>query len=97
MEGEKKVEIKRRHQALVVLKCLLDGHTIIHEGEEWYYQDGVFGVKRGRLRGGESEEVILGVDMSLPAFVKWCERLPEVEIVQMAFNAVLKGMKSRIK
>lgn len=85
------VDIKRRHAALVVLGILINGQPILVEGDEYRYDDGVFGIVRKRIvNGRESGEVIIGLDMNVGEFVKWCERLPEEVLIQGVFNNVVK-------
>lgn len=91
MSIDKELKLNRKHPALIVLQTLLRGDPMLHAGEEWYLQDGVFGPKRvmENSQTGEKREVILGVDMTLAAFVGWCEKLPEEVILQTVFNAVM--------
>jgi hypothetical protein len=93
--GTEFVKIQRRHPALILLKILLDGHPVVVDEETYYYLNGVFGVKRERhdTKTGETEEVVLGVEMDIANFIKWCERLPETTVIQAVFNATLKGMQ----
>jgi hypothetical protein len=86
-----KVELKKRHPALIALNILLSGEPVLVAGEEWRYQDGVFGVVRKQEDGktGVTEDIVLGVDMTLAGFVKWCEKLPEEAILQSIFNKVV--------
>lgn len=93
---EAKVEVKRRHPAAVILDIVLGGQSAVIQGEEWSYQDGVFGVRRQRwVDGVRQEDILLGVDMTVRQFILWCERLPEETIIQAVFSSVVA--KERIR
>ncbi len=80
----------RKHQALIILSALLKGHSISVGDQEWRYEGGVFGVVRGVWKNDKwIEDRIFGVDMTVGAFVKWCEKLPEEVLVQTAFQVVM--------
>lgn len=92
-----KVENKKRHPALVILGILLEGHQGVKvNGEEWWYQDGVFGLRRECWKGDvRQDDVLIGVDMSVGDFIRWCEKLPEETVIQAVFASVVA--KERIK
>jgi len=88
---DKELKLKAKHPALIMLGALLRGDPMIVDREPWYLQDGVFGPKRVMedSKTGEKTEILIGVDMSIGAFVQWCEKLPEDAILQTVFNTVL--------
>lgn len=92
-----KVEIKKRHPALVILKILLEGNQGVKVNEdEWWYQDGVFGLRRQCFKGDvRQEDVLIRVDMSVGDFIRWCEKMPEQTVIQAVFASVVA--KERIK
>jgi hypothetical protein len=83
----------------MILKTLLEGHPVLIDGEDWYYQDGVFGPKRVMTdtSAGTTRDVLIGVDWSLAAFVQWCEKLPEDALIEMAFRNGLASAKKEKK
>lgn len=87
----KKVEVKRRHPALILLGIALQGHPVKVGGEEWTYADGVFGVVRKAFDGEGKEDgiYIYGVDLSVQAWIKMCEKVPEEEIVAAIGSYIL--------
>lgn len=89
--------MSKRPKSVIVLECLLDGQPIKFPGDEhtYYYQDGLFGVectKTDTARPGWSEQVILGVEVDLPTFIKWCDKLTDDEVYLMGCAAVLRRM-----
>lgn len=82
---------KLKHPASAALGILLSGNPLLADGEEYWYQDGVFGVRRERHNeNGTKEEIILGVDMSIAAFIQWCDKIPEEAIFRSIFNKVVQ-------
>jgi len=93
-------DAKRKHPALIVLRALLEGNAVVADGEEYRYDEkGVFGVVRKRFicgTGVEAEPVVLGIEMTVEQFVKWCETLPEEVVIQTVFGTVMRqGRKVR--
>lgn len=96
MTESKPVELKKRHPAAIILNIILEGQSVLIKGEEWSYQDGVFGLRRERwVDGVRQEDILLGVDMSVGDFIRWCEKLPEETIIQAVFSSVVA--KERIR
>lgn len=92
----KAVEVKKRHPAAIILNIILGGEAAVINGEEWRYQDGVFGIRREKWEDGvRQEDILLGVDMTVADFIKWCEKLPEETIIQAVFASVIA--KERIR
>lgn len=91
MSLDKQLKVNAKHPALIMLQALLRGDPMLHEGEQWYLQDGVFGPRRvmENSKTGEKREIIIGVDMTLAAFVSWCGKMPEETVLQTVFNSVL--------
>lgn len=86
----------QRHPATTILSIILSGEPVFVDGEEWAYREGIFGVWRQSFRDGvRQEDIFLGVDMSIGAFIKWCEKLPEETILQAVFNKVLHQDRKR--
>jgi hypothetical protein len=88
----------KRHPAQTAMGILLSEQPILVGGEEWRFQDGIFGVVRVKedLKTGAKEEVLLGVDMTVAGFIKWCENMPEEAILQSVFNKVIhEGRRPR--
>lgn len=78
-----------RPAPLVVLEALMMGIPVKMAGEEWHIKDGIFGVRRTRMHLGHperDEEVLLGVDHTLPAFIKMCEALSAQELMEISTN-----------
>lgn len=86
-----KVELKRRHPAMILLDILLDGHPVRMEGDEWMIQDGRLGVVRDSFDGSgkKQETYLLHVDYELSAFIKLCERQTEATIQAAIFSHVV--------
>lgn len=90
------VEIRKKHNAQIILGILLDGHAIVVDGEEYRYQDGVFGVRReSRKDGIRQDDVVIGIDMTVAGFIKWCEKLPEETITRVIFSHVVALQKRK--
>ncbi len=96
IEGSQKsdlaVKLTRRHPSSIVLRALLNGRPIMVGEDEYRYENGVFGVRRTlmNLGTGEKEDMIIGLEMTLEQFIKWCEGLPERVIDQTVFDLVLR-------
>lgn len=91
------VELKKRHPALILLNILLDGHPVTMEGDEWRYENGVFGVVRDVFdgQGKKTDTILLGVEYSLIGFIKLCERQSEETIQAAIFSHVVTGENKR--
>ena len=95
-EASKAFPLKKRHPAAIILNIILSGQAAVINGEEWMYQDGVFGIRREKWQNDvRQEDILLGVDMSVSDFIKWCEKLPEKTIIQAVFSSVMA--KERIR
>lgn len=86
----------RRPKAVIILDLLLAGLPMQfpNDPEIYWYQDGVFGVQRTRLKTDDpsfSEEVILGVDITLPQFIKMCDSMTDNEVYIKGCEAVLRS------
>lgn len=94
MSGE--VEVKRRHPVMIVLQSLLDGLPVEMEGEEYWLDDnGRLVIKRESINTEtrEKKDVFLIVDVSVGAFIKLCEKLPEADVITVAGNNVLNKIR----
>jgi hypothetical protein len=93
----KKVEIKRRHPALILLNILLDGHPVKMEDDEWMIQDGKLGVVRDSFdaSGKKQDTYLLHVDYDLSHFIKLCERQTEETIQAAVFSHVVTNENRR--
>lgn len=86
------IVVKKKHPASIVLNILLDGHPVQMEGDEWIYEDGVFGVVRDAfdlVTGKKDGSYILTPGISVSAFIKMCERLPEQDVIAAVFSHVV--------
>lgn len=89
-------ETAKRHPALIILSALLDGHGVSIKGEEWWYQDGIFGLRRQRWENGvRQDDVLIEVEMTVGGFIRWCEKLPPETISQVVFSTVVA--KERVR
>lgn len=96
MTEPKPVEVKKRHPAALILNIILEGQSVLINGEEWSYQDGVFGLRRQRwVDDVRQDDILLSIDMTVGQFIQWCERLPEETVIQAVFSSVVS--KERIK
>jgi len=90
------VEVKKKHPAKIILGILLEGHPILVNGEEYLWTDGVFGVRRECYRDGvRQDDVVIGVDMTVAGFIKWCESLPEETITKAIFSHVVASQRKK--
>lgn len=95
-EVQLKVDVKRRHPAAIIFNIILEGQAVLINGEEWRYQDGIFGIRREKWTDGvRQEDILLSIDMTVGDFIKWCEKLPEETIIQAVFASVIG--KERIR
>lgn len=87
------MEKKRRHNAVVMLEILLAGFPIRFKdsNQEYYYQDGIFGIRGQRITPGRegSEKVILETELSLRDFIKLCEEMSFEEVFIKGSEMVL--------
>lgn len=84
------VELKKKHPAKIILGILLEGHSVVVDGEEYLWTDGVFGVRRQSYKDDvRQDDVVIGVDMTVAGFIKWCEGLPEETITKAVFSHVV--------
>lgn len=84
----------RRHNAVIMLEILLAGLPIKFKDDdrEYYYQEGMFGIratKTNTSKPGYSEEVLLGVDLSLQDFIRLCEKMSFEEVYIKGCEMVL--------
>lgn len=82
---------KKRHPALILLNIALEGHPVKIGNEEWTYADGVFGIVR-KVFDGQGEEIetcVIGVDISMQAWIKMCEKASEAEVIGAVFSHVV--------
>lgn len=90
------VELKKRHPAKIILGILLEGRSVVVNEEEYLWTDGVFGVRRQSYKDGvRQDDVVIGVDMTVAGFIKWCENLPEETITRAIFAHVVMLQKRR--
>lgn len=90
------VEIKKKHNAKIILGILLDGHAVVVDGEEYLWQDGVFGVRRHVWQDGvRGDDMILGMNMTVAGFIKWCETMPDEVITRAIFAHVVQLQRER--
>jgi len=87
----------KRPNAVYVLDLLLMGFPIKFPSDPNYtyrYQDGIFGVEMTRYKTGdwknkEGEQVVLGVDITLPQFIKMCDSFSYEELFIKSCEVVL--------
>ncbi len=93
----KKVEIKQRHPALILLRIALEGHPVKLGDEEWTYADGVFGVVRKAYdsEGKEDGIYVYGVDLSVQAWIRMCEKASEQDIMANIASHVLTDINRK--
>jgi len=87
----------RRPKAVVVLEILLAGLPVKFPDEEhiYYYQDGILGVEAtatNTSKPGWSEQRLMGVDITVPQFIKMCEKFTWDEMFIMGSGMVLRSM-----
>jgi len=90
------VTLKRRHPVMIVLQSLLDGLPVEIDGEEYWLDDaGKLVIKRESIntQTQETRDVYLGIDVSVGAFIKLCEKIPEADLITIAANNVLNKIK----
>ena len=90
----------RRPKAVVILDLLLRGLPVQFPGDTniYRYQDGILGVEMTRTdtsKPGWSEQVVLGVDVTVPQFISMCEKFTQDEIFIKGAEAVLMSWNSR--
>jgi len=90
------VEIRKKHNAQVILGILLDGHGVVVDNEEYRYQDGVFGVVRQVWEDNiQKADIVIGLEMTVSGFIKWCEKLPEETVTRAIFAHVVQMQRER--
>ncbi len=84
----------RRPKSVLILELLLAGFPVKFPGDEhtWYYQGGIFGIEAKSCdteRPGWSEDVLLGVEVTIPQFIEMCEKFTDEEIYLRSCERVL--------
>jgi hypothetical protein len=95
MSSTEVVKTKRRHNAVIALEILLAGFPLKFKDDytEYYYQDGILGVRTYKYTLGSedpgAEEVLVSVDLSLEDFIKKCEEISFEELFSQSSSMVL--------
>lgn len=93
-----------KHPALIILKALLEGHTIkmkyAGHDRDISMEDGMFGEWVDVYKGGEtypSEQRFMKYDIDISSFIKLCEEMPSKDLICIAANIVLTEMSGKTK
>lgn len=94
-----KASVVKKHPVVIVLQSLLDGVPVEIDGEEYWMDAETRQVAIRResvnMKTGKKREVFLGIDMSVGAFTRMCEKLPEEKIIEIAANHVLNKIRRK--
>jgi len=88
-----------RHPSVILLEALLEGQPIHlpDDDHEYLYVDGAFGVPATKTdtKTGQTEEVLLKVDLDLANFIRSCEKLPFKDVYLIGCGTVLRRLNRR--
>lgn len=93
------MKVEQKHPALIVLRSLMIGVPVTIEGYEYWMdpESRQVVIRRESIntKTGETKDVFICPDMSVGAFIKMCEKIPENDVIEIVGNIVLNEINRK--